>query len=158
MSDIIVEIQKTPLVAIEIEKKILSLDLPNRVIINNGSQNQANTDAIVRSYEAASPINVNRALVLLSDGRVAHADKDNPAHNLDVVGVSRTSGTTGQSVEVVEYGLLTGATFGAISENFFLGNNGQLTSVAPSSGNWLNVGMQISASEFFVNISDSILI
>ncbi len=158
MSDpqFIIEVEKKVLV-VEIQpKEILGVDVPQRVVINKEFLPPASGESIIEDYEAASNINVNRAVVLLSDGRIAHADKDTPSHNLDVIGVSKTSGVTGQLVSVVKYGKLTGASFGAIAENFFLGNTGQLLSVAPSSGNWLYIGIQETASEFFVSIGESI--
>lgn len=156
MSDFVVELQKEVL-AVEVSQPApLQVDFPAHVTIINNESPGADIETITEEFEAASQININRALVLLPDGRVAHADKDNQAHNLDVIGVSKTSGATGQLVTVVKYGKLTGASFGAISENFFLGNNGQLTSVAPTEGNWLYIGIQEAASEFFVNIGESI--
>lgn len=153
---------------IEIEKKVLAVDMPMpetiqidfpaQVIINNNGDPSPSIEAVIEEYEAASQVNINRVVVLRPDGRIEHADKDTLNHNLDVIGVSKTSGAIGQLITVVKFGRLTGASFGAVSDNFFLGNNGQLTSVAPVSGNWLNIGIQETPNEFFVNIGESILI
>ena len=139
-------------------KDIIQIDFPAQVIINNTGDPSPSIQAVIEEYEAASQVNINRVVALRPDGRIEHADKDTLNHNLDVIGVSKTSGAMGQLITVVKFGRLTGASFGAVSENFFLGNNGQLTSVAPVSGNWLNIGIQETLNEFFVNIGESILI
>lgn len=155
-------------IIIEVEKKVLAVDMPmqttiqidfpERITINNSNDPSPSIEAVIEEYEAANSINVNRAVALLPDGRIVHADKDTPMHNLDVIGVSKTSGAVGQLVTVVKFGKLTGASFGPVSSNFFLGNNGQLLSSAPTNGNWLSIGIQETLSEFFVNIGESIVL
>lgn len=116
-------------------------------------------ESIIVTYEAASPININRVVALLPSGQIQHADKDDPmADQLDIIGISKTSGSAGDNVQIITYGKLYGAAFGAVSDNLFLGNNGLMTNVAPDIGIWINIGIQMESSVFFINIGEPILI
>lgn len=157
-----------PSLIIEVEKEVLNIEFPIKepiqvdfpahiTIINNGDDpTPPSVEAIIEDYEAGSNININRVIALRPDGLIVHADKDNLPDDWVVIGVSKTSGAAGQQVQVVRFGKLTGASLGAIAENLFLGNNGGLTSVAPVTGNWLMIGIQETASEFFVNIGQQV--
>ena len=100
---------------------------------------------------------VNRAVVVDSNGQLLLADKDIADRRLQLVGVTKQSGTIGQLVEVVKFGTLTGASLGAVSDRLFLGNNGNLLSIAPTTGAWVEVGKQTGASEFHVDIQQSVI-
>jgi hypothetical protein len=153
-NEIIISEEQVSLV--EIQEQTLEIVFPCSITINQTGTG-GDGEAVISTYEAASQINVNRAVAIRSDGRIEHADKDNPANELDVIGISRQSGAIGSLIEVVEFGKLSGASFGAVGDNFFLGNNGQLVNTAPATGTWLNVGTQTSASEFLVKIGESII-
>ena len=159
MSDpLIVEIEKKEIEVSFENKNEIQIDFPQSITINTTINEAEPSDINIQEYEAGSAININRVVVLMDDGRIEHADKDNPLHALDVIGISKTSGATGQMVEVIEFGTLNGVSFGDVADNFFLGNNGQVSSSSPTTGIWLNVGIQITPNSFFVKIGESILL
>lgn len=138
----------------------LGVKFVQALTINNPDPTPPATDTptVLCRLELADSVNINRALALLPDGRVIHADKDTPAHCGQVVGFSHQSGVTGEVIDVVKFGVLTGASLGAIGTDFVLGNNGQLITVQPASGFMLHVGVQLSGNDFLVKIDEPIQI
>jgi hypothetical protein len=144
-------------VIIELDREMLIIEFPESVVINNPDpQPTEGICAVVCTMEAGENINTNRVVSVAPDGRIVHADKDDPDTPYDVVGISRQSGSTGQMVEVVKFGRLAGASFGLPSDNFFLGNNGVVQGSISATGTWLSIGVQLTASEFYVNIGEPI--
>lgn len=128
-----------------------------QTIINNTFEPGAVPPAaVICQMEAGQAINVNRAVRIRSDGRIEHAESSDPESACDVVGISRQSGAIGQLVEVVKFGKLSGAAFASPGINLFLGSNGQLQTSPPVTGAWLSMGVQLSATEFFVNVQEAI--
>ena len=155
--EISIEVEHDDAISIDIEvESPIQVDFPCSVTINNYGDTTPSIISIIKSFQAGAPINTNRVVALRPDGRIVHADKDVNDHNLDVIGMSRQSGAIGQIVEVVKFGTVPGASFGPVSTNFFLGNNGLVLSSAPLTGNWLNIGIQEKVDEFFVNIRESV--
>jgi hypothetical protein len=144
---------------LEVQNEVVELEIIEQLIINNPDIDPPteDTDAVVCSFEADSQINVNRAVVLLPNGRIEHADKDTTADACDIIGVSRQSGAAGQFVDVVKFGKLTGAALGGIGNNYFLGNNGLLVTTPPATGIWLQLGVQMENTVLFVKLSEPII-
>lgn len=143
---------------IEIEEKTLIIEFPDSVVVNNPDAPPSVNDitSVVCLFEAGEDVNVNRAVAIKPDGRIAHADKDDSEEPCDVVGVTRQSGAIGQFVEVVKFGRLTGFTFGTPGENMFLGNDGKIVNSVSTTGFWLSIGTQIANNELFVNVGEPI--
>ena len=142
---------------IEIDRLIPILEFPDTVVIEGGViPPVCDCAAVTEQYEAGEAVQVNRVISIMGDGRIKHADKDDEEEALDTIGVSKQSGSIGQLVNVVKFGKLTGASFGAVSENLFLGTNGQLLSVPPTLGVLLSIGVQTAGSEFHINIGEPI--
>jgi len=140
-------------VLIELTEKFLEVVFPCQLTINK-TFTGGDTEAIICEIEAATAINVNRVLVIRTDGKVEHADKDTISHGLDIIGMSKQSVTIGQLVQIVKFGKLTGASIGTPGDNFWLGNNGNLISALPLTGNSIAIGKQMTASEFLVRIGE----
>ena len=66
MSDLVIEVEKEVLVVEVSQPAPLQIDFPARITIINNEAPGIESDAIEGELEAASSINVNRALVLLS--------------------------------------------------------------------------------------------
>lgn len=138
---------------VSLTEQFFEVVFPCQLTINKNFAG-GNNESIVCELEAATAINVNRVVVIRSDGRIEHADKDTITHGLDVIGMSRQSAAIGQLVEVVKFGKLSGAGFGTPGDNFWLGNDGVLLSSPPTSGFWLFMGTQMTGSEFLVRIGE----
>lgn len=148
-----------PAEAIVVEKKTIQIAFPQKIIFNQDispilPSPEANT--LVRTYEVG-PSNVlaERVVVIRSDGRIEHADKNDFSTKDDVLGVAFESGTTGQLVKVVEFGLFTPASIGAIGDNFYLGSDGALVDTEPTDGYVLFVGTQTETNGFLVRICEA---
>lgn len=152
---LIVEINAVQNVIVEITKKELEISIVQQLVVNNSPG--VLTETLEKQYVANSIINVNRVVALRSDGQIEHADKDTVLHQCNVIGVAKNSSAIGGLVNVVFSGIVTGASIGAIAQDFFLGNNGNLTSVAPTTGIFQHIGEQVTASEFNVNMGEQII-
>lgn len=134
---------------------VVQVVLPANITINEAEET-VNDENVVCEMVLGANSTVNRVVAVQADGTIVHADKDNANHACDVIGVLKQSGITGQLVQVVKFGKLTGASLGAIGDNFFLGNDGQIVTTPPTTGFWLSIGTQMAASEFFVSIKEPI--
>jgi hypothetical protein len=143
---------------ISIAEQVVELEIIEQLIINNPDIDPPteDSDAIVCELEADSQININRVVELLPNGRIQHADKDTTTDACDIIGWSKESGAAGQMVKVVKLGILTGGAYGPIGNNYFLGNNGQVTNTAPTTGIWVNVGLQLKDTIIYVKIDEPI--
>ena len=152
------EINQQQNFVLEIERPEILLEFPEHItIINNGSQLPSEDfEQVICTMEAGQTIQVNRVITLMLDGRVKHADKDIAEDAKDVIGVSITSAAIGGVTRIVKFGVIQGAAIGAIGDNFFLGNNGQIVNAPPTTGTWLYIGTQLTASTFLVKIGEPI--
>lgn len=148
---------ETCLTRVVVKDTKLAVKFAQQIVINNTiDPTIGEAESVFCQLEAGANINVNRALALLPDGRVVHADKDTPAHCGQVIGFSAQSAVTGEMLKVVKFGVLSSATLGSIQDVFVLGNNGQLITTQPLSGFMLHVGIQLSGTDFFVSIKEPI--
>ena len=157
LGDVEVSIVETPTCIIEIEERILSVEFIESVVINE-APGGGDVEAICGSAVGATTVAVNRVVALLPDGRIEHADKDNPDHHCATLGVSKQSGAIGSLVNFVKFGKLSGAAFGSIGETFFLGNDGFLLSTAPTSGAWIEIGTQETANTIHIDIQQPVIL
>ncbi len=148
-----VEFCDTDPVLLEIKDQFLEVVFPCQLTVNKNFAG-GNNEAVICELEAAMAINVNRAVVIQSDGTVVHADKDLISNGLDVIGVAKQSVAIGQLVQVVKFGTLTGAGLATPGDNFWLGNNGVLITAPPTTGTWLFIGTQMTGSEILVRIGE----
>lgn len=154
-SDLDITIEEKKICIIEVVKKELIIEFVEQVVINNPAGDVGET--LQKDYVANSQINANRVVALRPDGEIEHADKDNVDHQCNVLGIAKNSGAIGAVVTVVKFGTVTGASIGTIAQDFFLGNNGNLTLVAPTSGIFQHIGEQVTATEFNVNLGEQII-
>ncbi len=134
------------------------VEFPDCVVINNADVIPAIEEAgnIVDSFVASEQVFSNRAILLLSDGKIKHADKDDPIDFNDVIGVSANNGPIGALVKVVLFGKLKSANLGPITSTYWLGNSGQFLTTAPLSGVILHMATQTKANEISVDIGNPI--
>jgi hypothetical protein len=108
--------------------------------------------SVKETYEAGASISTFRVVYMKSDGTIEHADKDASIDFNDVLGFTTNNAIAGEDVEVILFGKLAGAALGSISDTYWLGNNGQVVTTAPTSGIVLHVGTQTAASDVTVKI------
>ena len=153
---ITIEMESTHTDVIEVFRDPIYLEFPECIVINEAPDAGAGSN-IVCEYEASEVINTNRVVVILPDGTVRHADKDDFTTVCDVIGISRQSAAQGALVEIVKFGKLLGVSTFPISANLWLGNNGAILTTAPTSGALLSVGTQTANSELNVKIGRPII-
>ena len=87
-----------------------------------------------------------------ADGRVYYADSATPANAPYTVGVTITSNTVGNPVNVRTFGLMTDAGFSFSPGPVFVGSNGALTQTNPSSGMSQIIGFAAGATSLLVKV------
>jgi hypothetical protein len=111
---------------------------------------------VKETFTAGAALSTHRVVYIKSDGTIDHADKDAAIDFNDILGFTTNNALAGQEVEVVVFGRLEGAALGSVASSYWLGNNGQVVTTAPTSGIVLSVGTQMSASDVFVKLGQPI--
>lgn len=106
-------------------------------------------------YEAGEVINGHR-LIYLKDGLAYKASYDNPECFNRIVGMSVNAANLGEMV-TVRNGKIVNPGWGLTANAlYFLGLDGQLTTVPPTTGILQEVGYSVETNEFYVNINSAI--
>ncbi|MBD2437363.1 hypothetical protein [Nostoc sp. FACHB-110] len=114
-------------------------------------------EIITTGYTAATSLAAYRMMTLNTSGEAIYADNTNSDHIASVWAINKKAVSTGQTV--------TGQTFGEIEnlawawtpqDPIFLGANGTLTQVPPTTGFVLTVGWAMTPSKMFIDIKQAI--
>jgi len=126
----------------------------NEVIVRRGEVVQVTT-AESASFDIEADISISGGRVIATDGGLAtYADKDD---SLNVIGISLNAAAQGDNVTVITDGRMQIAGWGLTPDStYFLGDTGNLTTTAPTTGRYQVVGYSISATEMIVNIQQPI--
>jgi hypothetical protein len=140
-------------VAISATKVVIGLLPANILSLSQLPLSSGNAFTVV----AASTIGIHRVLVATPSG-LAIADPTDTT-NIDVVGLSISSATTGQVLNVLSSGIVSDVsfTFPAGSE-LFISSSGTLTTVAPTSGWFCQVGSAIEVGKINFDSEFSIVL
>ena len=104
------------------------------------------------AYPAGEALGGHRMTVLLG-GRLYYADKDNPAHEGAVIGMTTGAALEGADATVITDGMITEPTWALDPDTaLYLGNNGMATTAAPGTGFVLEIGLATSATGIFIRI------
>lgn len=92
-------------------------------------------------------------VVVVFDGNVDYADKDNPEHPHIVSGITTGAVNIDDDVLVTISGDVEEISWTwELNKPIFLGNNGQMTQIVPSTGFLLQIGYPVSATKMIVDI------
>ena len=93
--------------------------------------------------------------MLADNGRAMVASK---FRNGRVIGMSKSSGKSGDVIQYTEAGLIEGPFNLDTTKNYaYLGTNGNPTTTPPTTGNIVVVGVVKSANSFILQIQDEIM-
>jgi len=102
---------------------------------------------------AGAVLSANKVVVPDSSGKFVYADKDTLSHMHCVYGVTTQSIELDATGIVQTYGQLSNNTWSWVIGNpIYLGNSGELTQTAPSSGFCSVVGFAVTATKMFIDI------
>lgn len=111
----------------------------------------------VVSYPAGENISAGR-LVILESGSVRYFQPGTPSHAGRALGVTKTSATTGQSVQVQVAGVLSDAAFAFTPDApVYSRTDGELFSTPGASGSVQYVGTALSVNSININIDSSLI-
>jgi hypothetical protein len=140
---------------------IVSID-PALIVDGNGNLNIDEAKLQVKSSAAVSEMYVSgetiSALkaVYLHEGAVYVAGTGSLAQ-ASALGIAQNAGTAGQAISVLQYGVLTDASFNfSPSQLIFLSETGSLTTTAPSSGLLTRIGRAIGPTSVLILIESPI--
>lgn len=129
---------------------------------------QGNEGASVVS-DAAKEINFTSVLGEdISALKVAYVDTDQKAYiatNNDTykkalaLGMAKTSGVSGQTITFISFGRFDDLFFNfPVGTDLYLGTNGTITDVVPSSGHLTFVGQSLGSGSIFFNVKKTIIL
>lgn len=105
---------------------------------------------------ASTALSGHRAMILNSDGRLAYASNNNPAHRGRVIGISLNAAASGDLIEVQTHSDVVEPSWNwNLGLPIFLGQDGYLTQTAPTSATALfiqTIGFPVSPTSMFVDI------
>jgi hypothetical protein len=106
---------------------------------------------------AGAILSANKAVVSGSNGRFIYADKDILSHMSCLFGVTTQSIDNLATGIVQTYGILSNNTWSwSLGNSIYLGSNGELTQVIPTTGFLLCVGFAVTATKMFIDLGDPI--
>lgn len=123
------------------------------LVVESGGNVGANVDT---SLIAGTSISALRCITTDANGEAKYATPDTLANAL-VIGISTTSGNTGDTIVVKTSGQMTDASWSWTKGAIYLGSNGTLTQTAPSAGSVVvHVAKAITATTIIVDIDTTI--
>lgn len=113
-----------------------------------------NAANITKSLQCGEIIG-GQKVVYLDEGKIYIASNDNPDCRGKVIGVTSQAGVQEEFINVVTFGEVNG--FSELeNEQYYLGLNGAITKVIPTTGFYQPIGNGMSANKFNVNIGNFI--
>jgi hypothetical protein len=137
-----IEVTDTPATVIE----VLDIGLQGPPGSGNGSFDVIGT--------AATNLGGQRVVYLAADG-MRYGTANDPI-TLDVIGITVGSASVGAAVVVRSSGPMTDPTFNFTPGPIFLGLNGLLTQVSPSTGGAIIIGNALSANTMLIRIHQTL--
>ena len=130
-----------------------------QAIQNSGGGSGGSSASVVQIELAGQTISAVKAVQLDGSSKLIDSTNDATLADASVLGVSRHAGVLDDSVEVVTFGPYSDSsiTF-AVNDCVYLGLNGQLTNVAPTTGILVQVGKVIKDNTIFVDIEPPIIL
>lgn len=117
-----------------------------------------NNNNIQKDFIAGESILSFHAVVLIDD-KIYLADKDNSAHINKVIGLALQSGVTDETITVLIYGTAYLQYWNlTLSNNYFIGNNGDLLGSKPTTGFLQCIGFADTVDKLFVKLSEPIIL
>lgn len=125
------------------------------VTVDMSSLVASRASSVVNTYTAGETISANQA-VYEAGGSVFKGGPETLGV-ANIIGVALTAGAVGQSINVLQYGVLEDAAFAwTATDLIFVDSDGLLTSSAPDAGYLTRVGKAITATQILVNIDSPI--
>ena len=101
----------------------------------------------------------HRAVIVDNDNKVYYGDRTNFAHMYKVVGITRGAANIGTNVEIQTYGLMTELSWNWIAgQPIFLGTNGLLTQIPPTTGFSLIIAKALTSTDIFISVKIPIIL
>lgn len=110
-------------------------------------------EVTVVAATAGAAVGGHRVVTSLSDGTVVHADVTNPAHVLNVVGMTLGAAASGASVQVAMQGRVEEPSWAWVAGSpIYLTGLGLLTQTVPTSGYALQVAVPLSPTSIVLMV------
>ena len=109
---------------------------------------------VQKTCVASEDISALKLVTAASTTTVAIADKE-LLSDAQAIGVTTSAATTGNELDVVTFGQISDASFTfALNECLFLGNNGAITNIAPTTGHNVPIGKGLGPGAIFIDIDN----
>ena len=136
---------------------IVILSNKESISTSGASSGAAITSAMIVIYAAGASISGHKVVRSLFGNKVIHADKNTLSDAVNILGISTNSAIVSDPVSVVTSGKIEEVTWSWIVDSpIYLGNNGTLTQIMPTTGFLLIMGVATSPTSMLVNIKQAI--
>lgn len=133
--------------------KVLLSGTPLKVVLAEKMTVTTGSSVNYDSYTAGATINGNRVCYMNTDGKVYLADSTNLNHYGRVIGLSKTSGTANNSINLQYKGNMTNAGWSLTAGSpCFFDSTGAITQTAPATGFSQIIGYALDATTININI------
>lgn len=138
----------------------ITVTLPEVVYLSVATQGPAGRDgasADLPYFTTGEALGGHRMVVLIDD-KLYYADQSNISHMGLVRGMTLGAASTGASIQIQTSGVLTEPSWNYTPNlPLYLGTNGLITTIPPSSGFVLEIGQTISATKIFLQTGQALL-
>lgn len=132
---------------VEIARDDINVEI-DRILYIKVPQDFTNTTAFVTSEN----INIHRLVAVNADGTIRYASNDDLTTMNRVIGLSLQSVNMGGYCEVLRHGEVHDSSFNFSGTNLYVGVNGMITTIPPTSGYLQVVGTVINATTIYIDI------
>lgn len=154
MNPTVVNVQKTLSINVIGEQRIVEVEYVT-VSLNVQGNLGAGAGTTV-SYVAGTNLSALRAVTIDGAGQAIYANNDSIA-NATVVGVTKSSATTGSPVSICTEGIITDNAWNWVKGPVLLGTNGTLTQTPPAAGLvFVQVGRALTPTSMAVDVDIAI--
>lgn len=106
----------------------------------------------VTGFVTSENINIHRLVAVNADGTIRYASNDDLTTMNRVIGLSLQSVNMGGYCEVLRHGEVHDPSFNFSGTNLYVGANGMITTIPPTSGYLQVVGTVINATTIYIDI------
>lgn len=108
---------------------------------------------------AGQTLSAQRIVIMDSDGKLYYGDKDTVSTAKKTLGLTLHSGNLDEDIRVLLSGRISDPSFSfTLGMSIYLGNNGLLTQIYPTSGYVLKLGIPVDANTFILKIDIPIIL
>lgn len=140
-------------------KTILGWGLPTPLIGQQGIPGPQGLPGNSTTKTAGAILSAQRVVFIDTNGKAYYADKDTLSHVNKVLGLTLSAAISDALVNIQTFGVLQDPSFSFdMTKPIYLGNNGNLSQVYPTSGFVLQIGYPVAVNAIMIELQMPIIL